>query len=112
MAGYRYEPEHRPPPAEDVTDVAITRFPGVYEVQPSLMLDHVTQQTFPNWDTLRIVHSRHDHLAWMHKHWADEVVSGAELLDELSDDAAPQKPSAQTQRHRTPPVEEAPHADQ
>lgn len=86
MTSYRFEEEHRPPAPELVTDVAITRFAGVYEVDPSLMLEHVTQQTFPNWDTLRIVHSRHDHLAWMHKHWAQEVISGAQLLAELADE--------------------------
>ncbi|MGH2476536.1 MAG: hypothetical protein ACRDIL_14855, partial [Candidatus Limnocylindrales bacterium] len=52
-------------------------------VDPRLMERWVLQQTFPNWDTLRIMHSRHDHLAWMHRHFADRVVSGAELLAEL-----------------------------
>jgi hypothetical protein len=63
--------------------VAISRFEHVYEVEPSLMTEHVTQQTFPNWDTLRIVASRHDHLDWMHKHWVHQVISGEQLLKEL-----------------------------
>ncbi|MBJ7593764.1 MAG: hypothetical protein JF886_02705 [Candidatus Dormibacteraeota bacterium] len=43
----------------------------------------VRQQAFPNWDTSRIVTSRHDHLAWMHQHWCRTVVSGESLLAEL-----------------------------
>lgn len=80
---FRQQEESRPPEATQVTDVAITRFDEVYEVEPGLMVQHVNQQTFPNWDTLRIVHSRHDHLQWMHDHWATRVISGAELLDGL-----------------------------
>jgi hypothetical protein len=81
--GYRRAEEMTPPPAARASDVAITRFEHVYEVDPRLMERWVLQQTFPNWDTLRIMHSRHDHLAWMHRHFADRVVSGAELLAEL-----------------------------
>ncbi|MCW2724325.1 MAG: hypothetical protein JWN35_1246 [Frankiales bacterium] len=80
---YRYDEQSTPPAAEQVTDVAITRFEHVFEVDPRLMAEHVTQQTFPNWDTLRIVRSRTDHLAWMHAHWCTTVVSGEELLAEL-----------------------------
>ena len=86
MAGYRYDEQHTPPEAEQVTDVAITRFEHVYEVDPKLMAQHVNQQTFPNWDTLRIVHSRHDHLQWMHDHFAARVISGEEILAGLDDD--------------------------
>jgi len=85
--GYRHTDQMTPPPAERASDVAVTRFEHVYEVDPRLMERWVLQQTFPNWDTLRIMHSRHDHLAWMHRHFADRVVSGAELLAEL--DAEP-----------------------
>jgi hypothetical protein len=46
----------------------------------------VLQQTFPNWDTLRIMHSRHDHLDWMHRHFAERVVPGSEILAELDDE--------------------------
>ena len=31
----------------------------------------VLQQTFPNWDSLRIMNARRDHLDWMHRHFAD-----------------------------------------
>ncbi len=92
MASYRWSEQHEPPVAEQVTDVAITRFEHVYEVDPKLMVQHVNQQTFPNWDTLRIVQSRHDHLQWMHDHWASTVVSGEDVLAQLDDDtAAPQE---------------------
>jgi hypothetical protein len=83
MSSYRYSEEHRPPAARQASDVAIERFEGVFEVDPELMTAHVVQQAFPNWDTLRIVASRHDHLDWMHRHWAGKVVSGQRLLDEL-----------------------------
>ncbi len=29
------------------------------------------------------MNARHDHLAWMHRHFADRVVTGSELLDEV-----------------------------
>lgn len=86
MSGFRPREERRPPAAQRVTDVAITRFEHVYEVEPALMREHVLQQRFPNWDTLRIVASRHDHLEWMHRHWARSVVSGEELLNEIEED--------------------------
>ncbi|MFC4001850.1 hypothetical protein ACFS2C_14025 [Prauserella oleivorans] len=85
MSGYRYSEQHRPPEARQVTDVAIERFEDVFEVDPKLMTVHVAQQVFPNWDTLRIVASRHDHLDWMHRHWARKVVSGQRLLDEMDE---------------------------
>lgn len=83
MNGYRYHDEHTPPPARQVTDVAVERFEHIFEVDPKLMTVHVAQQLFPNWDTLRIAASRGDHLDWMHRHWAYEVVSAQELLDEV-----------------------------
>jgi hypothetical protein len=81
--GFRHAEQMTPPPPARASDVAITRFEHVYEVDPRLMERWVLQQTFPNWDTLRIMHSRHDHLEWMHRHFAERVVSGAELLAEL-----------------------------
>ena len=33
----------------------------------------------PAWDTLRIVDSRWEHLAWMHDHWADAVLTAEDL---------------------------------
>ena len=74
-------------PAERVSDVAQTTFEHVYEVDPRLMQRHVLQQVFPNWDTLRIMRSRHDHLAWMHRHFAEKVVAGSSILEELEREA-------------------------
>jgi hypothetical protein len=82
---FRPREERVAPPATPVTDVAITRFEHVFEVEPGLMTEHVTQQPFPNWDTLRIVRSRLDHLEWMHEHWASKVISGEELLADDTD---------------------------
>jgi len=83
---YRYEEQATPPEATQATDVAITRYEHVYEVDPGLMVEHVNQQTFPNWDTLRIIDSRHDHLQWMHDHWAHTVISGEEVLRSLDEE--------------------------
>ena len=55
-----------------MNDDVIMRFDHVYEVDPSLMTEHTPQQDIPAWDTMRIVDSRWEHLAWMHDHWADE----------------------------------------
>ena len=43
----------------------------------------VLQQQFPNWDSLRIMNSRHDHLEWIHRHFASKVLAGSELLAEI-----------------------------
>jgi hypothetical protein len=85
--GFRFHEQHNPPPARQVTDVAVERFEHIFEVDPRLMTVHVAQQLFPNWDTLRIAASRLDHLEWMHRHWADSVLSGQELLDEIEREA-------------------------
>jgi hypothetical protein len=68
----------RPPEARRVNDDVVMRFDHVYEVAPGKMT-LIEQQDMPAWDTLRIVASRWDHLRWMHKHWADTVLSGEEL---------------------------------
>ena len=47
------------------------------------MTVHTPQQDIPAWDTRRIVDSRWEHLAWMHDHFADSVLSGEELLEEI-----------------------------
>ena len=91
--GYRRAEQYSPPPAERVSDVAVTTFEHVYEVDPRLMQVWVLQQEFPNWDTLRIMRSRHDHLDWMHRHFAEKVVHGQELLDGLDDPAADPNPA-------------------
>ena len=82
-APYRFAEQHTAPPAARVSEVAQTTFQHVYEVDPRLMQVHVLQQVFPNWDTLRIMRSRHDHLDWMHRHFAEKVVTGSELLAEV-----------------------------
>jgi hypothetical protein len=82
MSPFRGDEQREPPPPRRMSDVAIMRFEHIFEVDPRLMEEHVRQQDFPNWDTQRIAASRHDHLEWMHRHWADAVVSGEELLDD------------------------------
>jgi hypothetical protein len=82
MFGFRLSAQ-RPPEAHPVTDGVVTRFEHVYEIDPVLMSEHVHQQYIPNWDFRRIVDSRWEHLAWMHEHFADSVLSGEELLAEI-----------------------------
>jgi hypothetical protein len=82
MLGFRLSAQ-RPPEAERVTDVVVSRFEHVLEVDPALMTEHVHQQDLPNWDMKRIVDSRWEHLAWMHDHFADSLLSGEELLAEI-----------------------------
>ena len=82
-APYRFSEQSTPPAPIPVSEVAQTTFEHVYEVDPRLMQAHVLQQVFPNWDTLRIMRSRHDHLDWMHRHFAHTVVTGSEILAEL-----------------------------
>jgi hypothetical protein len=81
--GYRYDEQHAPPDPERVSDVAITTFEHVFEVDPRLMERWVLQQQFPNWDSLRIMNSRHQHLEWMHRHFAHHVITGSALLAEV-----------------------------
>jgi hypothetical protein len=82
-APYRFAEQHTPPPAQRLSEVAQSTFEHVFEVDPRLMAAHVLQQVFPNWDTLRIMRSRHDHLDWMHDHFASTVLHGSELLAEV-----------------------------
>ena len=63
--------------------MVVSRFEHVYEVDPALMTEHVHQQDIPNWDLPCIVDNRWEHLAWMHDHFADSVISGEELLAEI-----------------------------
>src|SRR4051812_3318592 len=86
-APYRFAEQHEPPAPIPVSEVARTTFEHVYEVDPRLMQVHVLQQVFPNWDTLRIMRSRHDHLDWMHRHFAERVITGSELLAEVDGEA-------------------------
>jgi hypothetical protein len=80
---FRPADEASPPPPRRVTDVAVTTFEHLYEVDPRLMQRWVLQQEFPNWDSLRILNARADHLAWMHRHFAGTVVPGSALLAEI-----------------------------
>ena len=82
MLGFRLSAQ-RPPDARRVNDDVVMRFDHVYEVDPRLMTEHVSQQDLPNWEIHRIVASRWEHLAWMHAHFADETLSGEELLREI-----------------------------
>src|SRR4051794_6098908 len=81
-APYRFVEQSTPPAPVRVSEVAQTTFEHVYEVDPRLMQAHVLQQAFPNWDTLRIMRSRHDHLDWMHRHFATRVVAGSSIQAE------------------------------
>ena len=82
MIGFRLAAQ-RPPEAHRVNDIVVSRFEHVFEVAPRLMTEHVRQQDLPNWDVHRIVDNRWEHLAWMHDHFADSVISGEELLKEI-----------------------------
>jgi hypothetical protein len=82
-SAFRFAEQFTPPTPVQASEVARTTFEHVYEVEPRLMERHVLQQTFPNWDTLRIMNSRHDHLQWMHQHFADTVITGSEILAEV-----------------------------
>jgi hypothetical protein len=70
--------EQRAPDPRRVNDDVVMRFDHVYEVAPEKM-QTFRQIDMPAWDSLRIVASRWDHLAWMHDHWADRVLSAEEL---------------------------------
>jgi hypothetical protein len=85
VLGFRLSAQ-KPPEATRVTDVVVTRYEHVFEVDPELMTEHVRQQELPNWEIHRIVESRWEHLAWMHDHWADSLLSGEELLRELDEE--------------------------
>lgn len=81
MIGFRLSAQ-QPPPPRRIDDQVVMRIDGVYEVNPARM-QLFQQQDIPLWDTTRIVASRWDHLAWMHGHFADEVLSGEAMLAEI-----------------------------
>ncbi|HEX5970078.1 MAG TPA: hypothetical protein VFY88_16495 [Intrasporangium sp.] len=83
QVGYRRAEQYDPPAPDRASDVAVTTFEHVFEVDSRLMERWVVQQEFPNWDSLRIMNSRHDHLDWMHRHFAERVVNGSALLAEV-----------------------------
>jgi hypothetical protein len=68
----------KPPEARRVTDDVVMRFDHVYEVDPAKMTI-IKQLEMPAWDTARIGDSRWEHLAWMHDHWADSVLTAEDL---------------------------------
>ena len=82
MLGFRLSAQI-PPEARRINDRVITRFEHIYEIDPSLMTEHVHQQQMPNWDIRRIVDSRWEHLHWMQDHFAEKALSGEELLAEI-----------------------------
>ena len=69
--------DQTPPEPRRINDEVVMRFEHVYEVEPALM-ELTGQQPMPAWDTRRIVDSRLEHLAWMHDHFADEVLLAGE----------------------------------
>jgi hypothetical protein len=77
MIGFRLAAQ-RPPAPKRVTPDVVMRFDHVFEVDPAKM-QIIAQQSMPAWDTMRIVESRWEHLAWMHDHWADQVLSAEEI---------------------------------
>jgi hypothetical protein len=72
MLGFRLSAQ-RPPDARRVNDDVVMRFDHVYEIDPRLMTEHVSQQDLPNWEIHRIVASRWEHLAWMHDHFGGRL---------------------------------------
>jgi len=77
MIGFLLSRQHPPEPRR-IKDDVVMRFDDVYEVDPALM-QTITQDDMPAWDTHRIVAHRWDHLDWMHDHFADAVLSAEDL---------------------------------
>ena len=88
MLGFRLSAQ-KPPEAERVTDVVVSRFEHVYEVDPALMTEHVHQQDMPNWDFDRIVAARWDHIRDIHTQWADSIVLAGQGSDLDADATQP-----------------------
>jgi hypothetical protein len=78
MRKFIYKQQYTRPEARRISDGVIMRVHDVYEVDPDLMGTHFKQQNMPVWDTERIVASRHDHLDWMHEHFASETLVAGE----------------------------------
>ena len=89
--------DQRPPAPRRITDEVVMRFDHIYEVDPELM-QRFPQQELPAWDSLRIVDSRWEHLDWMHKHFADEVLSTG-LASETGFGGGPAETSEDTRVH-------------
>lgn len=70
----RYRQDQQDPPApRRVTDQVVMRFDDIYEVDPGRMT-RFRQQTMPAWDTHRIAAARWDHLMFLQREFADEVL--------------------------------------
>jgi hypothetical protein len=80
MLGFTLKAQ-RPPKPKRVKEGVIMRLDHVYEIDPARM-QVFRQQEMAVWDTQRIVKNRWEHLAWMHDHFADSVISGEELQKE------------------------------
>ena len=87
MDGYTRDAQ-TPPAPQRVTDIVVMRYEHVFEVDPALMTEHVQQQDVPAWDTHRMVDARLEYLYWVQDHWADERISGEELLREIDAEEA------------------------
>lgn len=83
----RFVPDEQvPPEAERVTDVVVTRYEHVLEVDPALMT-RFPQQRMLAWDTERIVAARWHHLDDVHRQFADGKVLAGEGPDVPPDGA-------------------------
>ena len=87
MAGFSSR-DQVPPEPHRITELVVMRHEHVYEVDPALMTEHVQQQVIPSWDTHRMVDARLEYLYWVQDHWADERISGEELLTEIEAEEA------------------------
>jgi hypothetical protein len=77
--GFRLRAE-QPPEPKPVADGVVMRLNDVYEIDPDKMRI-IRQQNMLVSESLRIVDSRWEHLAWMHDHWADHVLSAEDDSD-------------------------------
>jgi hypothetical protein len=73
MTGWRLA-DQRPPEPRRINDDVVMRFDHIYEIAPERM-QQFPQQDMPAWDTRRIFESRSEYIAWMQRHFADEVLS-------------------------------------
>ena len=89
----------RPPKPKAVKEGVVMRMEHVYEVDPAKM-QVFKQQDMPVWDTLRIVKNRWEHLAWMHNHFADSVVSGEELEKEIEKEKKKSSPKGRVAKRK------------
>ena len=64
------------------------RHDHAYEVDPTLLPEHVQHQEIPAWCTLRLVVARLEYLFGIQDDWSDERISGEELLAEIEAEEA------------------------